>query len=173
MRALITALTLMLAGGAWAEYYPPPEYRVFGASASEADEIAIDELITRFREAWSEEDAEGVAAAHTADAEWVNAFGRTFRGADALETFLREQLFPAFDPSVSRGEMESYREVSRRYIGDEAAVISALMDSDRGSSVGEGSRRVSFNLVLARQGGGWRIAHQVITDLREIRDTEN
>ncbi len=169
MKALFIVLTLAMTGVVNAEYYPAPDYRVFGHPHTKSDEKAIDGLVAKFRKAWSEQNAKDVAAVHSSDVEWVNAFGRTFRGSQELEEFLEKRLFPAFDQVVSKREMESLQMVSRRYIGDSAAVINAHMDSERGSSVGTGSRRVSLNLVLEKQGGEWKIAHQVITDLREIR----
>jgi len=110
-----------------------------------------------------------VAAVHSEDAEWINAFGRTYRGNQALEEFLESGLFPAFDAEISRREMETFRVLSRRYIGADGAVLNTIMDSDRGSSVGSGGRRVSLNLVLEKIDGEWKIVHQVITDLREMR----
>lgn len=169
MKALFIVLFFFLATIANADYYPAPEYRVFGEAQSKSDEKAIDDLITNFRKAWSQQNASQVVAVHSSDVEWVNAFGRTFRGSKALEEFLAKKLFPAFDEEVSIREMESLQMISRRYIGSNAAVINAHMDSDRGSSVGTGSRRVSLNLVLEKKNGEWKIAHQVITDLREIR----
>ena len=169
MKALLIVLMFALTGVVNAEYYSASDYRVFGQPHIKADEKAIDDLVTKFRKAWSEQNAKDVAAVHSSDVEWVNAFGRTFRGSQELEGFLDTRLFPAFDQAVSKREMESLRMVSRRYVGDSAAVINAHMDSERGSSVGTGSRRVSLNLVLEKKDGEWKIAHHVITDLREIR----
>ncbi len=173
MKRLVTALALTAASMTYADYYPAPEYRIFGTPQSTADEKAINDLMASFRKAWSAQDAAGVAATHSPDAEWVNAFGRTFRGKEELQFFLGKTLFPAFNPDVSKEEMESLQEVSRRYLGDDAAVINAHMNSSRGSSVGTGSRRVSLNLVLEEKNGEWKIAHQIITDLRETRQPIN
>jgi|GEM_PF-3958061 len=49
-------------------------------------------------------------------------------------------------------------------------VLNTVIVSDRGSSVGTGSRRVSLNLVLEKINVEWKIVHQVITDLRERRN---
>ena len=121
MNILILALMLAFSGFAFSEYYPAPDYRVVGEPHSNADKVAIDELIEAFKTAWAEEDAAGAAAVHSADAN--------------------------------------------------AAVLNTVMDSDRGSSVGSGNRRVSLNLVLEKIGGEWKIVHQVITDLREMRSS--
>tara|TARA_R110002073_G_scaffold145297_1_gene297427 strand:+ start:58 stop:576 length:519 start_codon:yes stop_codon:yes gene_type:complete len=171
MKTLILALMLIFSTVAFAEYYPAPEYRVFGEPHSAADKTDIDELIEAFTTAWAEEDAAAVAAVHSDDAEWINAFGRTYRGNQVLEEFLESGLFPAFDSEISRREMETFQVLSRRYIGADGAVLNTIMDSDRGSSVGAGSRRVSLNLVLEKIDGEWKIVHQVITDLREMRSS--
>lgn len=173
MQRLISVLALTIASVSHADYYPAPAHRVFGEPHSKTDEKAINELMTDFRNAWSAQDAAGVAATHAHDAEWINAFGRTFRGTEELRSFLEKTLFPAFNPNVSMEEMTSLKEISRRYIGNDAAVINAQMDSSRGSSVGEGSRRVSLNLVLEEENGEWKIVHQIITDLRETRQPLN
>lgn len=169
MKALFVVVMLALTAVVNAEYYSAPDYRVFGQPHIKADEKAIDDLMAKFRKAWSEQSAKDVAAVHSSDVEWINAFGRTFRGSQELEGFLEKGLFPAFDQAVSKREMDSLRMVSRRYVGDAAAVINAHMDSERGTSVGTGSRRVSLNLVLEKKDGEWKVAHHVITDLREIR----
>ena len=167
-RALCLAM-LLLSCAARAEYYPVPPHRVFGEPGSEEQERAVDTLMSKFREAWASENATAVAALHAGDAEWTNAFGRIFRGSEALRTFLEADLFPAYEPGISRKEMESYREISRRYLGPDAAVIQAFTESDRGSAVGAGKRRIYFNFVLAKVAGDWRIVHQTISDIRERR----
>lgn len=176
-RKPLTILTLMLIFGfafapyanAQAEYYPVPEQKVFGEPASQKEVKAIDHLMAQFRRAWANENAAAVAAIHADNVEWINAFGRTFRSAEKLEKFLSENLFPAFDSVIAKREMQSYREISRRYIGSDVVVINAQLDSGRGSSVGNGKRRVSLNFVLAKIDGEWKIVQEVITDIREKR----
>ena len=101
---------------------------------------------------------------------WTNAFGRTFRGADSLETFLRENLFPNYPVATSEIEMQNFQPLSRRYIGSDAAVIHAYTSSQRGSALSGNERRIYFDFVLARTNEGWKIAHQTISDIREIRN---
>lgn len=154
---------------AHAEYYPILDFQVYGSPASTADEASINATMNSFWTAWAEHDAAGVASAHTSDAEWTNAFGRTFRGAKTLEEFLADNLFPDFDIAISKGEAESFIPISRRYIGSEAAVITGRLESNRGSPTGSSNRKIGFTFVLAKVGDEWKISNQVITDLRERR----
>lgn len=171
MKHFLIVISLLFSQCAAANYYPTPEYQVFGEPNSESDQQAIDQLIVQFRKAWANRDAAALAELHSPDVEWVNAFGRTFRGADALEDFLANRLFPEFAPQVWQEAMSSYRPISRRYLGSDTVVISALTQSGPGSAVGDAGRRVSFVFVLNKQNSQWRIVHQTIADIRERRDS--
>lgn len=167
---LIAGLMLMLCGNiAIAQYYPTPGSRVYGEPAQAEDRHAIDAVVSRFVGAWSGQDALTVAETHAADAEWINAFGRTFRGNAALEAFLRNQLFPDYPPEVSVQEIASFRETSRRYTGKDAAVIQAAITSNRGSALRGDVRKIFFTLVLQKIQAEWLIVHQTITDVRPRR----
>lgn len=169
MKQVLYALVLVLPISAQADYYPVPENHVFGQAPSYEDKKAVDELMQRFKEAWANEDATAVAATHSADTEWTNAFGRILRGSDALKDFLENDLFPEFDSEISKREMENYKQISRRYLGRDAVIIQAYTESNRGSSVGAGNRKIYLNFVLSKNEGKWVIVHQVITDVRERR----
>lgn len=170
MKILFLLLVLFVPSSLMAQFYPSPEYVIFGSPALQGDEERINELLSSFTEAWSNQDASGVADLHTNDANWTNAFGRTFRGADSLEIFLRESLFPNYPVAVSEIEMQNFQPLSRRYIGSDAAVIHAYTTSQRGSALSGNERRIYFDFVLARTNAGWKIAHQTISDIREVRN---
>lgn len=170
MKTIVALFILLASGFASADFYPLPDYRVFGKAYSEADERAIDQLIERFRIAWVNQDAATVAAIHSDEVEWINAFGRTYRGADQLEKFLATTLFPAVVAEAWRQATASYIPVSRRYLGTDTAVINAQMHSIPGSAI---SRRVYLNFVLTKHDGKWEIAQQVISDIRERRGSDN
>ncbi|MFT6908835.1 MAG: hypothetical protein ACJAS1_005542 [Oleiphilaceae bacterium] len=152
-----------------AEYYSPLAYQVSGRPAVKSDKASIDKLINHFWKAWSAQNAKGVANAHSVDAEWTNAFGRSFRGSKELEMFLSNKLFPEFDKEVSKKEANSYRPISRRYIGSSGAVVYGRIESDRGSSAGSTNRKIAFTFVVEKVKGEWKITNQIITDLRERR----
>lgn len=145
---------------------PPPA--TFGQPARAADAAAVDSLLSRYRRAWSQQDAAALAALHADDTEWINAYARMFRGAEALRHFLEHRLFPAFDSSVSRAEMANLRVISRRYVGDDAVVLHLYTEGDRGAprNAGEESRRTHMHLVLGRQAERWRVVHTAIMDAR-------
>lgn len=144
-----------------------PGFAVFGEGAPGA-QGEIDAFIADFKSAWSSQDAAALAALHTADTEWINAYARMFRGRDALETFLRDRLFPEFNPAVSVEETLNMRTISIRFIGTDAAVVHMYTDGHRGASrnAGEDARRTHLHLVLADTPDGWRIAHTAIMDAR-------
>lgn len=149
-----------------------PPFRTFGRPASAENAEAIDELMSEFRDAWRAQDVERLAGLHAPDVEWINAYARMFRGSGALRTFLETKLFPEFDPAVSRQEAANMRPVSRRYLGDDAAVVHWVTDSARGPSRNasregiEGFRRTHLHFVLEQGEDGWRIAHEAIFDAR-------
>jgi len=145
---------------------PPPV--TFGTAQGVEDAAAIDTLIVRYRDAWSRQDATGLTALHAPDVEWINAYARMFRGDSALADFLANRLFPAFDSAVSRQEASNMRMISRRYLGEDAAIIHMYTDGTRGESrnPGEGMRRTHLHLVLAKKDGTWKVVHTAIMDAR-------
>jgi uncharacterized protein (TIGR02246 family) len=144
---------------------PAPE--TFGAAPG-PDAAAIDSLIARYLDAWGRQDADALVALHAEDVEWINAYARLFRGDAALGAFLRDRLFPAFDSAVSRQEVRNMRMISRRYLGDDAAVIHMYTDGSRGESrsAGEELRRTHLHLVLEKRNGAWKVVHTAIMDAR-------
>ena len=171
MKLVFGICILLVSLTASAEYYPPLEYQVSGHPAVESDKVAIDHLMDNFWTAWSAQDAKAVGDAHTQDAQWTNAFGRSFRGSKVIEVFLDSKLFPMFDKEVSLKEANTYVPISRRYIGSSGAVLYGRIESDRGSSVGSTNRKIAFTFVLEKLHGDWKIANQIITDLRQRRGT--
>lgn len=169
MKVVFGICVLLFSLLARAEYYSALQYKVSGRPAIESDKAAVDELMNNFWSAWSVQDAKAVADVHAKDAEWTNAFGRSFRGSRELEVFLNDKLFPMFDKEVSKKEANTFQPISRRYIGSTAAVIYGRLESDRGSSVGSTNRKIGFTFVLEKVSGEWKIANQIITDLRERR----
>lgn len=150
------------------ERWEIPEYKIYGAPSKEADAIAIDTLMKTFRAAWEAEDAETVADFHSNNVEWINAYARIFQSSDALEKFLEERLFPAFRASASESESRNMKSISRRYLGDDAAVLHFYTDGSRGKSINEGQdlRRTHFHFVLEKNCDNWTIAHVAIMDAR-------
>lgn len=170
MKIVLTFLLLLLPIGSFAEYYPAPEYLVYGRPAIQNDKTAVDKLISSFREAWSSQDAKTIAELHSSDANWTNAFGRVFRGSENLELFLSNNLFPNYPAAVSTEEMENFKSISRRYIGADTIIIHAYTSSKRGSALSGGERRIYFDFVVAKLNDDWKIVHQTISDIREIRN---
>lgn len=60
-----------------------------------------------------------------------------FQSADTLADFIEKRLFPAFDSSTSREEIRNMRTISVRYVGDDAAVIHAYTEGQRGAARNE------------------------------------
>ena len=169
MKNVLLTICLVASLAAHADYYPVMDHKVFGSPATSSDESAIDNLMTELWGAWAKHDATKFANLHSKDAEWTNAFGRTFRGAKELEAFLEQRLFAGFDIEIAKKEADSYSEISRRYIGAESVVIAGRTESNRGSSVGTSNRKIGFIFVLGKIEGEWKVTNQVITDIRERR----
>jgi len=169
MKVVFGICILLVSLTASAEYYSPLPYHVSGHPAVKSDKASIDKLINSFWKAWSAQDAKGIANVHSEDAEWTNAFGRSFRGSKELEVFLSNKLFPEFDKEISKTEANSYRPISRRYIGSSGGVVYGRIESDRGSSAGSTNRKIAFTFVVEKVKGEWKITNQIITDLRERR----
>jgi len=170
MKSLLisTCLLLLTSLSSAQSFYPVPDYRDYGSPDSQEQTQEVDAFILEFRKAWRHQDAATVAALHTQDVEWINAFGRTFRGQDNLRTFLETALFPGFSSAQWQEAMASYRPVSRHYLGD-VVVINSQLHSSPGSAAEGDQRRVSLNFVLIRQAGQWQIAQQIISDIRPRR----
>ncbi|GJM14179.1 MAG: hypothetical protein DHS20C12_25820 [Pseudohongiella sp.] len=164
-------LPLVLAAGLAqaAERRDVAPFMVFGAAASSAQQQNVENLLDAFKETWAAQNVEAHLALFAADAEWINAYARMFRGTEELEVFLRDQLFPAFDSRVSQEEIRNANLVSIRYLGDDAAVLHLYTDGSRGESAIEGRqlRRTHIHLVFAKINERWKIAHTAIMDARE------
>jgi len=145
-----------------------PAYREVGLAENTAARRALAAWFDAFRDAWAREDSAGLAALHTADTEWINAYARLFQDAESLEQFLEDRLFPQFDPQVSATEAANMQLISMRLLGDDAAVIHVYTDGNRGLSrnSGETARRTHIHLVLTLTEDGWKAAHTAIMDAR-------
>lgn len=145
-----------------------PEFRVYGQPTSVEYERAVNGLVQSFKDAWANQDAAALTGLHASDTEWINAYARLIRGAQPLGKFLKERLFPAFDPAISREEVANMRTISIRFLGDEAAVVHLYTEGRRGASrnSGEETRRTHMHLVLEQQASNWKIVHTAIMDAR-------
>lgn len=145
-----------------------PAFTTYGQPANIEDAAAIDTLVARYKRAWGRQDVTALVALHAEDTEWINAYARIFQGTEALGTFLRDRLFPAFDPAVSKREAANMTTISTRYLGDDAAVVHLYTDGDRGASrnAGEDLRRTHLHLVLGKEDDGWKVVHTAIMDAR-------
>jgi uncharacterized protein (TIGR02246 family) len=167
--AVVLCFVLSDAAGVLAqERRDVPEFRTYGRPDSAEDERAVNALINNFRDAWGRQDTGALVALHAEDVEWINAYARLIQGAEPLGRFLKERLFPAFDPAISREEAANMKTISSRFIGGDAAVVHLYTDGRRGQSrnANEESRRTHMHLVLERQESGWRIVHTAIMDAR-------
>jgi hypothetical protein len=135
---------------------------------SEESRQAVGELVEAFKKSWASQGVESHIGLFAADAEWINAYARMFRGKRELAVFLEDRLFPNFDPSVSKEEMANSRSISIRHLSDTAAVIHMATDGRRGDSAvpEELMRRTHIHLIVEKQQGGWLIVRTAIMDAR-------
>ena len=171
LTTLFAALTLTLlahnvAQGAERREVPP--FEVFGAPVSSEHREAVASLLEQFKETWAAQNVEAHIDLFAANAEWINAYARMYRGRTELEVFLREQLFPAFDSRVSQQEIRNAKLVSLRYLGSDVAVLHLYTDGARGESTipGRELRRTHIHLVFASINENWKIVHTAIMDAR-------
>lgn len=145
-----------------------PQFRIYGEPGSVEDKEAVSGLVQSFKHAWAAQDVAALMALHASDTEWINAYARLIRGVEPLGRFLKERLFPAFDPAISRQEVANMRTISIRFLGDEAAVVHLYTEGQRGASrnSGEETRRTHMHLVLEKQASDWKIVHTAIMDAR-------
>ena len=144
-----------------------PDFRTYGEPASDGDATAIEAFLEQYKDAWARQDTDAFIALHAGDTEWINAYARLFQGAAPLAEFLDSQLFPAFEPDVSKQELANMRTISIRYLGD-VAVVHIYTDGERGESRNDGEemRRTHLHLVVGKQGDAWRVVHTAIMDAR-------
>ena len=149
------------------EYWPLPEYREFGEPAGASDAEDIDNLMRRYGIAWGSANVDALMDTFAPDAEFTNAFGVVLRGHDEMRSFLTD-MFKRWESETSSGEQSRRGGISRRYLGDDSAILHSYTESDRGDNRdGGGARRVQVTFVLAKINGEWKIAHQVIMDTRD------
>ena len=110
--ALVLTLMSSAATSAFAqERREVPEFRTYGTPSSQTAARDIDAFLENYKSAWGRQDADALVALHTDDVEWINAYARMFQGAEPLRAFLKERLFPAFDPAVSRQEAANMKTI--------------------------------------------------------------
>lgn len=168
LTALASLLTLICSGIVPAqERREVPPRRVYGEPLP-ADRMAVETLFEEYKDAWFRQDTDAYIALHAQDTEWINAYARMFQSADSLADFIEDRLFPAFDSRTSRQEIRNMHTISIRYLGDDAAVIHAYTEGERGPSRNEDEalRRTHVHLVLGKQDGTWKVAHTAIMDAR-------
>lgn len=143
-----------------------PAFRAFACGPGTV--ARLDAWVERYKAAWANQDAAAVTALHAPDTEWINAYGRQFQNAADMGAFLKQRLFPAFDPAIAREEAAAMRKVSYRCLGEDVAVLHLYAEGRRGPSrnAGEDLRRTHRHLVLGRKGGDWRIVHTAVMDVR-------
>lgn len=151
-----------------AERREVPPFTVFGSPVDSTQQAVIENLLDSFKASWASQDVPAHLALFAEDAEWTNAYARMYRGSGELEVFLRDQLFPAFDSTVSQEEIRNANLLSIRYLGDDAAVIHLYTDGPRGESAipGRELRRTHIHLVFASIQEQWKIVHTAIMDAR-------
>lgn len=147
------------------ERYQIPAFRIYGAP-SPAHAAALDAFLHDYWSAWASQDADRLAALHASDTEWINAYARMFQDRASLGAFLRDRLFPAFDPAVSAQEAQNARLISLRYLGNDVAIAHYYTDGGRGPSRQGALRRTHMHLVIERRGQDWRVVHTAIFDAR-------
>ncbi len=114
------------------------------------DRLAIEATMASFAKAFQAGDAKSLAAHWTAGGEYQNESGIYLQGREALETRFAEFFATAPDPSA-----ETQRK-SMRFLSSDLAIIEGSVSVRRGPA--EPAKSAKFSVLLARDGGQWRIA---------------
>ncbi len=117
--------------------------------ARPADETAIKAVIQAFIDTREANDAAGLAALLTADADQRQTSGNLRSGREAV-------VNGSLDTTRSTGGRRVIAVEAVRFLGDDVAIADGRYDS-LGRSDG-GDQRMLTSIVLRREGGAWKIA---------------
>jgi uncharacterized protein (TIGR02246 family) len=114
-----------------------------------ADEAAIKAVIQAFIDTREANDAAGLAALLTSDADQRQTSGNLRSGREAV-------VAGSLDTTRSTGGRRVIAVQAVRFLGDDVAIADGRYDS-LGRSDG-GDQRMLTSIVLRREGGAWKIA---------------
>ncbi|RPH67658.1 MAG: SgcJ/EcaC family oxidoreductase [Myxococcaceae bacterium] len=142
------------------------------ALADQGDRSAVEALIESWNEGWRTKDAELAARGYSADADWINAFGMSERGREAITRRLREVFaLPFVMGARSRVVKQEVRFVSAAV----AVVITQVEREGQRTPSGEqlGVRRTSHQRVVVKEAGQWRVVSHLISDARDPQASQH
>jgi uncharacterized protein (TIGR02246 family) len=122
------------------------------------DEAGVAAVVTAWDAAWNAGDAAGLAATFAEDAEFINAMGRLFVGADAIRAQHAITLAGQFRGSHTEGHI---RRIT--FLSGTAAVVDVDNDLTRYEPVAPGSPNMKavqqsgrHKRLVVKRGGVWR-----------------
>lgn len=125
----------------------------------QGDEAGVAAVITAWDAAWNAGDAAGLAATFVEDAEFINAMGRLFIGADQIRAQHAITLAGQFRGSHTEGHI---RRIT--FVSGTAAVVDVDNDLTRYEPVAPGSiimkpiqQSGRHKRLVVKRGGVWRV----------------
>lgn len=130
----------------------------------ESDQLAILHTLGTLQQGFAERDADRLVDVYTDDADWVNAFGTTKRGANDIVEYLRG-LFG--DDNFNAGSVVEGPTIVIRVLTVDVVVVSShLVVADQGLIGGGTLHRNNYSVrVLQRNpDGSWPIVSEMFMD---------
>jgi uncharacterized protein (TIGR02246 family) len=148
MQKRIVVLTAMLLAAALAP--------VVGAQEASDAEEAVKMVATQWQDAWNGGDMDALGALYAEDADYVDLFGRTFKGREQIQANFSEVHSTAYE-----GAKISIETTSVQFVKPDVAVSDSAWEvTGHAEAEGVPSKGVSTG-VLVKQDGEWEIvAHR-------------
>jgi uncharacterized protein (TIGR02246 family) len=120
---------------------------------SPAETSAIEAVVRGLQEAWNEGDYTAFAAGFMPDADFVNIYGRHFRGRDSIAV-RHAHIFRTF----FAGSVIAYTIAAARLLRPDVALVHLRMRLHVPQEPANSELEASPSLVLTCEDGQWRIA---------------
>ena len=128
-----------------------------------AAEVAIQDIVKQFEDAWNRSDSAGIAALFAEDANFIHLFGGQLDGRTAIEASHR-----AIFDTIYKGSHASFNLQSIRFVRPDVAVVftRARVDFKEGYEKRELEARPT--MIAAKEHGKWQIVAFQNTKVTEV-----
>jgi uncharacterized protein (TIGR02246 family) len=148
MQKRIVVLTAMLLAAALAP--------VVGAQEASDAEEAVKMVATQWQDAWNGGDMDALGALYAEDADYVDLFGRTFKGREQIQANFSEVHSTAYE-----GAKISIETTSVQFIEPDVAVSDSVWEMTGLPEGTEAPSKGQSTAVVVKKDGDWKIvAHR-------------
>jgi len=127
------------------------------AAAQDAsdDEAALKEMAGKWAEAWNKGDVAAIGAMYTEDADYIDIYGKAYKGRPAIEAAIKEINSSVFEGSKMNIESVATHPVKPDVVvGDSVWEVTGVPESEGPAPPSKGEATV----VFVKTDGGWKIA---------------